>query len=178
MKKLLSLVILTTAISCQTEVTRKADINVSDIEKIDLATKFLDGMDKYNQNLKIVNQEFSDFENGNLQAMYDTASEDLIWSSPAGDSLSKEAWMGGMKEWQEGFKNFKFVNRDYYPSVDDTLFLPNGGVRAYGNWRFTHKETGTEFDIPYYSVQNFNEEGKTNFIVEMFDSGSIFLKLQ
>jgi hypothetical protein len=178
MKKILSLIILTILISCQTEVTTKKDIIAENSEKINLGTKFLDEMKNYNKNLKIVDQEFTDFENGNLQAMFDNASNDLIWSSPAGDSLTKDDWMNGMKDWQDGFKEFKFVNRDYYPSVDDSLYLPNGGVRSYGNWKFTHKETGTEFDVPYYSVQNFDEEGKANFILEMFDYGSIFLKLQ
>jgi len=178
MKKLLSLIILTNLISCQTQVSKKIETSLEDTDKIELATKFLNGMDQYNNNVKLVDQEFTQFENGDLQKMFDSATEDLVWSSPAGDSLTKEAWMEGMKEWQEGFKNFKFVNRDYYPSVDDSLFLPNGGVRSYGNWKFTHKETGIEFDVPYYSVQSFDDKGNTNFILEMFDSGSIFLKLQ
>ena len=86
--------------------------------------------------------------------------------------------MEGMKGWHNEFENFKFTNRQYYPGVDDTRFLPDGGVRSYGTWTFNHKATGTEFEQSYYSVQQFDEEGNTSFIWEFFDAGSIFLALQ
>jgi hypothetical protein len=62
--------------------------------------------------------------------------------------------------------------------VDDTEFLPDGGVRSYGVWTYNHKESGTEFETSYYSVQQFDEEGNTAFIWEFFDFGSIMLGLQ
>ena len=83
-----------------------------------------------------------------------------------------------MKGWHNEFENFKFTNRQYYPGVDDTRFLPDGGVRSYGTWTFNHKATGTEFEQSYYSVQQFDEDGNTSFIWEFFDAGSIFLALQ
>ena len=53
MKKLLSLIILTSLISCQTQVSKKIETTVEDTDKIDLATKYLDGMDLYN-NLSLI----------------------------------------------------------------------------------------------------------------------------
>ena len=46
------------------------------------SSKFNAGLEKYNTNVEKVDAEFNYFENGNLQAMFDGASEDLIWSSP------------------------------------------------------------------------------------------------
>ena len=142
------------------------------------SSKFNAGLEKYNTNVEKVDAEFNYFENGDLQSMFDGTSEDLIWSSPQGDSLTKSEWMEGMKGWHGAFENFKFTNRQYYPGVDDTEFLPDGGVRSYGVWTYNHKESGTEFETSYYSVQQFDEEGKTAFIWEFFDFGSIMLGLQ
>ena len=153
-------------------------VSPEDQAKIDGASMFQAGMKKYNVNVEKVDSEFTAFENGDLQTMFDGASNDLIWSSPQGDSLSKEVWMEGMKGWHSEFENFKFSNRQYYPGVNDENFLPDGGVRSYGTWTFTHKATGTEFEQSYYSVQQFDEDGNTSFIWEFFDAGSIFLALQ
>jgi len=142
------------------------------------SSKFNAGLEKYNTNVEKVDAEFNYFENGDLQSMFDTASEDLIWNSPQGDSLSKNEWMEGMKAWHGNFENFKFTNRQYYPGVDDTEFLPDGGVRSYGVWTYNHVESGKEFETSYYSVQQFDEEGNTAFIWEFFDFGSIMLGLQ
>jgi ketosteroid isomerase-like protein len=108
------------------------------------SSKFNAGLEKYNTNVEKVDAEFNYFENGDLQSMFDGASEDLIWSSPQGDSLTKN----------------------------------DGGVRSYGVWTYNHKDSGTEFETSYYSVQQFDEEGNTAFIWEFFDFGSIMLGLQ
>lgn len=168
MKKLVLVLVIVMFISC---------VSPEDQEKIDGATKFVAGIEKFNENMKILDQEYNNFENGDLEKMFDNASEDLIWNSPSGDSLSKKEWMEGIRGWHDQFENFKFVERDYYPSVDDSIFLPDGGVRAYGKWNFTHKETGTEFSKIYYSVSKHDDEGKQVFIYEIFDLGSIFMKL-
>ncbi|MEE3035434.1 MAG: nuclear transport factor 2 family protein [Bacteroidota bacterium] len=152
-------------------------VSPEDQQKIDGANRFYAGIEEFNKNVKILDQDYNNFENGDLQKMFDNTSEDLIWNSPSGDSLSKEAWMEGLKGWHDQFENFKFVGRDYYPSVDDSLFLPDGGVRAYGKWNFTHKETGTEFSQTYYAVSKFNSEGKQVELYEMYDLGGIFMKL-
>ena len=81
------------------------------------SSKFNAGLEKYNTNVEKVDAEFNYFENGDLQSMFDGASEDLIWSSPQGDSLTKSQWMEGMKGWHGAFENFKFTNRQYYPGV-------------------------------------------------------------
>ena len=101
MKKLL---ILTTAIlivSCSSS---------EDKAKIAGASMFQAGMEKYNINVEKVDAEFTEFENGDLQTMFDGTSEDLIWNSPQGDSLSKDVWMEGMTGWHSEFENFKFTN--------------------------------------------------------------------
>ncbi len=162
MKKLITIITIASLIGCSSP----------------LEDKFNAGMEKYNINAEKADTEYTQFENGDLQAMFDGASEDLIWSSPQGDSLTKQDWMNGMKGWHADFENFKFVNRQYYPGVDDVDFLPDGGVRTYGSWMFNHKATGTEFNQPYYSVQQYDDNGNTIFIWEFFDAGSIFLKLQ
>ena len=57
------------------------------------SSKFNAGLEKYNTNVEKVDAEFNYFENGDLQSMFDGASEDLIWNSPQGDSLAKSEWL-------------------------------------------------------------------------------------
>ena len=101
----------------------------------------------------------------------------MLWHPPHGDSLSKSDWSPTMKMWHENFENFKFTNRQYFPGVDEA-FEPNGSVRVYGAWSFTHKETGMEFsNQKWYSVANFNDNGQQNEMWEYFDQSHSFLKL-
>ena len=83
MKKLLTLTAITLVAACASPDAT--------------SSKFNAGLEKYNTNVEKVDAEFNYFENGDLQSMFDGASEDLIWSSPQGDSLTKSEWMDGMK---------------------------------------------------------------------------------
>ena len=38
-----------------------------------------------------------------------------------------------MNEWMTEFDEFKFIDRQFYPGVDED-FIPNGSVRTYGIW--------------------------------------------
>ena len=75
------------------------------------------------------------------------------------------------------FENFSFDNRQYYPGVDEN-FIPDGGVRVYGVWNFTQKETGKPVSVKYYAVSQYNDEGQQTASLEWFDQGGAFDQLE
>ena len=133
------------------------------------------GIAMFEKNKATANESFNLFIAKDLDGMMDLHSEGLIWS-PASttDSLSKDEFRAGMKEWMAEF-DFKFVDRQFYPGVDED-FVPNGSVRTYGTWLGTHK-SGKETVTKYYSVLEFNEEGKITADLEYFDVGGVFDQL-
>ena len=134
------------------------------------------GIAIFEKNKSTANESFNLFIAKDLDGMMDLHSEGLIWS-PASttDSLSKDEFRAGMKEWMAEF-DFKFVDRQFYPGVDED-FVPNGSVRTYGTWLGTHK-SGKETVTKYYSVLEFNEEGKITADLEYFDVGGVFDQLE
>ena len=100
---------------------------------------FDEGVAKFNANVKIADETFNLFENGDLDAMMANYADDLIWSPPnTNDSLPIDALEEGMRGWHAGFENFKFRDRQYYPGVSEGDYLPDGGVRVYGAVSYTH----------------------------------------
>ena len=79
-----------------------------------------------------------------------------------------------MRGWHAEFENFKFRDRQYYPGVSEGDYMPDGGVRVYGVWDFTHKATGKVLSQKYYAVLQCNDEGKIVADLEWFDQGGIF----
>ena len=139
---------------------------------------FDEGVAKFNVNVEIVDATFNLFENGDLDGMIANYADDLIWSPPnTSDSLSKELMSEGMRGWHAEFENFKFRDRQYYPGVDDA-FIPDGAVRVYGVWDFSHKASGKALSQKYYAVLQFNDEGKISADLEWFDQGGIFAQLE
>lgn len=149
-----------------------------DKAKIEGANMFTAGMEKFNTNKELMDNSFNLFEQGNLDAMFATLSEDFIWNNANSDSLTKADYIEGMNGWHSEFENFKFTERQYFPGVDDSLYLPNGSVRVYGIWKYNHKATKMDFSTKYYGVAEFNDEGLQTVDYEYFDVGGIFLKLQ
>ena len=135
------------------------------------------GMKMFNKNKAIAEKSFNLFIAKDLDGMMDMHSEDLIWS-PASttDTLSKAAFKEGMMGWMSEFDAFAFNDRQYYPGVGDN-FVPDGSVRTYGTWVGTHK-SGKQTVTKYYSVMQFNEEGKITADLEYFDLGGIFDQLE
>ena len=140
-------------------------------------TDFDKGMALFEKNKAIANESFNLFIAKDLDGMMDLHSEELIWS-PASttDSLSKDEFRAGMKGWMDEFDKFKFVDRQFYPGVGED-FIPNGSVRTYGTWLGTHK-SGKETITKYYSVLEFNEDGKITADLEYFDVGGVFDQLE
>ena len=140
-------------------------------------TDYDKGIALFEKNKGIANESFNLFIAKDLEGMMDMHSESLIWS-PASttDSLSKDEFRAGMKEWMEEFDEFKFVDRQFYPGVDED-FIPNGSVRTYGTWLGTHK-SGKETVTKYYSVLEFSEDGKITADLEYFDVGGVFDQLE
>ena len=135
------------------------------------------GIALFEKNKVIANESFNLFIAKDLEGMMDMHSESLIWS-PASttDSLSKDEFRAGMKEWMTEFDEFKFVDRQFYPGVDED-FVPNGSVRTYGTWLGTHK-SGKQTVTKYYSVLEFDESGKITADLEYFDVGGVFDQLE
>ena len=118
---------------------------------------------------------FDSFESGDLEGLFALVSDDLIWNPPHVDSLSKDDYVLGMKGWHSEFENFKFTERQYFPGVDDSLYLPNGSVRAYGVWKYNHKAMGQNFQLNITQLVNLmNLDYKLLFMNFL----TIFLKLQ
>ena len=136
---------------------------------------FDEGVAKFNVNVEIVDATFNLFENGDLDGMIANYADDLIWSPPnTSDSLPKEVLAEGMRGWHAEFENFTFRDRQYYPGVSEGDYIPDGGVRVYGVWDFTHKATGKVLSQKYYAVLQCNDEGKIVADLEWFDQGGIF----
>ena len=169
MKKIIFIISIISFIGC---------ISSEDKAKIDGANQFTAGMEKFNTNKKIMDNGFNLFEQADLEAMFATLSEDFIWNNANADSLTKADYIEGMKGWHSEFENFKFTDREYFPGVDDSLYLPNGSVRVYGVWNYNHKATKLDFTTKYYGVADYNEKGLQTVDYEYFDVGGIFLKLQ
>ena len=160
MKKIVNYIILVLFISsCNT--------TVQDNSALDL------GLSKFEKNKAIADKTFDLFINKDLDAMMDMYSDDVIWS-PANtlDSLSKAELRGGMAGWMENFESFTFNDRQYYPGVDDN-FVPDGSVRTYGTWIGKHV-SGAETVTKYYSVTQYNDDGKIVTALEWFDVGGVF----
>ena len=135
------------------------------------------GMAKFERNKAIADKTFNFFIAKDLDGMMDMHSEDLIWSpASTNDTLSKAAFREGMAGWMSEFEAFRFENRQYYPGVDED-FIPDGSVRTYGTFYGTHK-SGKQTTTKYYSVTQFNEEGKITADLEYFDLGGVFDQLE
>ena len=135
------------------------------------------GIAMFEKNKVIANESYNLFIAKDLDGMMDMHSEDLIWSpASTNDSLSKAEFRAGMKEWMAEFDEFKFVDRQFYPGVSED-FIPNGSVRTYGTFLGTHK-SGKETFTKYYSVLEFNEDGKITADLEYFDLGGVFDQLE
>tara|TARA_B100000886_G_scaffold273054_1_gene196987 strand:- start:190 stop:687 length:498 start_codon:yes stop_codon:yes gene_type:complete len=135
------------------------------------------GMAKFERNKAIADKSFNLFIARDLDGMMDMHSEDLIWSpASTNDTLSKAAFREGMAGWMSEFDAFTFVNRQYYPGVGED-FIPDGSVRTYGTWIGTHK-SGKQTTTKYYSVTQFNDEGKITADLEYFDLGGVFDQLE
>ena len=67
------------------------------------------GIAMFEKNKVIANESFNLFIAKDLDGMMDMHSEDLIWSpASTNDSLSKDEFRAGMKEWMAEFDEFKF----------------------------------------------------------------------
>ena len=130
-------------------------ISSEDKAKINGATQFIAGMEKFNTNKELMDNGFNLFEQGNLEAMFATLSEDFIWNNADADSLTKSDYVEAMKGWHSEFENFKFTEREYFPGVDDSLYLPNGSVRVYGVWNYNHKATKMNLTTKYYGAVSY-----------------------
>mgnify|MGYP006159536983 CR=1 FL=1 len=131
------------------------------------------GMEMFNKNKAIADKTFNLFIAKDLDGMMDIYSDDVNWS-PANtlDSLSKDALREGMTGWMTEFEVFSFNDRQYYPGVDEN-FVPDGSVRTYGTWVGTHNSGATTVS-KYYSVTQYNDEGKIITALEWFDVGGVF----
>ena len=141
--------------------------NVSDNSAFD------EGLAKFEKNKSLADKTFDAFIAKDLDAMMDMYADDAIWS-PANtlDSLNKDALREGMTGWMTEFEVFSFNDRQYYPGVDDN-FIPDGSVRTYGTWVGTHNSGATTVS-KYYSVTQFNDDGKIVTALEWFDLGGVF----
>ena len=134
---------------------------------------FDEGLAKFENNKALTDKTFDLFIAKDLDGMMDMYADDAIWS-PANtlDSLSKEALREGMTGWMTEFEVFSFNDRQYYPGVDDN-FVPDGSVRTYGTWAGKHV-SGAETVTKYYSVTQYNDDGKIVTALEWFDVGGVF----
>ena len=135
------------------------------------------GISNFEMNKQVADKAFDLFISKDIDGMMDLYSEDVIWS-PANttDSLTKPELREAMTGWMQNFEIFTFNDRQYYPGVDED-FIPNGSVRTYGTWNGTHN-SGAKTVSKYYSVTEYNGDGKISAALEWFDVGGVFDQLE
>tara|TARA_B100001057_G_C22607577_1_gene855276 strand:+ start:56 stop:556 length:501 start_codon:yes stop_codon:yes gene_type:complete len=101
-------------------------------------------------------------------------SDDFIWSPPAVgmDSLPKSEWEKAFRGFMTNFDNKTLTNPQYYAALDEEN-LPDGNVRLYGTWVSNFADTGKKSKLKWYSVVQFNEEGKISHYMEWYDSADL-----
>ncbi len=140
-------------------------------------TNFDEGILNFEKNKQVADKAFDLFIAKDIDGMMELYSEDVVWS-PANttDSLTKPELREAMMGWMNDFELFTFNERQYYPGVDEN-FIPNGSVRTYGIWNGNHK-SGAKTVSKYYSVTEYDSEGKISAALEWFDVGGVFDQLE
>lgn len=152
--------------SCQQQATDATNEKSESVEDA--------GMQAFEANTETVKKMFAAFAKKDLAEMKTYISDDFVWSPPAADldSIALPQWEEVMTGFMTDYDDIKYENPLYYAGLGDDQ-KPDGGVRTYGFWRSTYVPNGKEAVIKYYSVIQFNDEGKIKHQMEWYDTAGL-----
>ena len=90
-----------------------------------------------------------------------------------GPIMNREETRAYLQGWQDAMEDITWEAENYLPGADPETGIPNGSVRTYGTWVGTHNSGATTVS-KYYSVTQFNDDGKIVTALEWFDLGGVF----
>ena len=163
MKLFLSITLSFLIFSCQQAPTTSTDEDKADPM-----------METYAKNVESVKQMFAAFSEKDLDKMKTLISDDFIWSPPGYgmDSLPIPQWEESMQGFMTNYNDIKYENPLYFAGLGDDQ-KPDGGVRTYGNWISIYVPNGKESAVKYYSVFQFNDDGKMIHQMEWYNSSDL-----
>ena len=171
MRKLLFLsVISLLAISC----------NSNEKKEGDATSKNDDGQALYDQNLAVVKNCLTAFENKNLTDFFANVADSVKWISPVyGDNVHTKAhWTESLKYWTDNWDSLHLNNANFLPGLDSTTHKIDGSVRYYGRWDGVHKATGIHTQVRIYETYEFNKDHKIVNDAQYFDVGGLMNAVQ
>ena len=134
-------------------------------------------MEAFDRNTETSKQLIDLFSNKNLEGMRALLSDDFVYLGPVygADSLDLDGWMEQEQYFMDSYDDLVFNDPLFFAGLADDM-TPNGDVRAYGTWTFTHKESGLSGGVIYYSVLFFNDEGKIVRLMDWFNTADLVPK--
>lgn len=171
MRKLLFLsVISLLAISC----------NSNEKKEDEAASKNDSGQALYDQNLAVVKNCLTAFENKNLTDFFANVADSVKWHSPVyGDDVHTKAhWTESLKYWTDNWDSLHLNNGNFLPGLDSATHKIDGSVRYYGRWDGVHKATGIHTQVQVYETYEFNKDHKIVNDAQYFDVGGLMNAVQ
>jgi len=161
MKNLLFVSILLLAISCQQPAAEPEETTDPNLEA-------------FERNTETSKQLIDLFRNKNLEGMRALLSDDFVYLGPVykADSLNVDEWIELEQYFMDAYDDVEFTDPLYFAGLADDM-TPNGDVRTYGTWTFTHKESGLSGGLIYYSVVFFNDEGKIVRLMDWYNTADL-----
>lgn len=159
MKNILLIVLIGfSLISCQERAAETEEITDPNLEA-------------FERNTETVKQFFEAFIQKDITKMRSYITDDFIISPPSVgmDSLGIEQWQEMEQGFMDSYDDITYNNSLYFAGLDDNQ-KPNGDVRTYGLWNFTHLASGREGAVKYYAVFFFNVEGKITAHMQWYDT--------
>ncbi len=131
-------------------------------------------LEAFEKNTEATKQLIDSFIQKDLEGMRSFLSDDFYYIGPVygEDSINVDAWMEREQYFMDTYDDLKFEDPLFFAGLAEDM-TPNGDVRIYGTWTFTHKESGWSGGVIYYSVLFFNDEGKVIRIMDWFNTSDL-----
>ena len=127
----------------------------------------------YLENLTVVKAFQNAIINEDIETLATMVSDTVKYNSSAYGSTvgTKEDWTGRLQGWFDNFEDFAIEEVVFLPGLDGVTAEPDGSVRCYVHWNYTHS-SGVKVDPWRYA--NFDLEGGKIVAALIFgDSGGM-----
>ena len=144
--------------------------------------------DAFSQRVESVRAFYAAHGAEDLDKQASMLSDTMVWSPPSyngNEWLGKEDLLAVLKNYHDNFDNIQWnegivtpdstVNGYWSGSVYPEKWANSDGtnVRVYGTWTATHTETGKDIGVKFFSLVNFNKDGKIISASDYFDANGI-----
>ena len=131
-------------------------------------------LEAFERNTETIKQLVERFINKDLDGMRALLSDDFVYLGPVygADSLDLDGWMEQEQYFMDSYDDLALNDPVFFAGLADDM-TPNGDVRTYGTWTFTHKESGLSGGLIYYSVGFFNDDGKIWRLMDWFNTSDL-----